>query len=232
MIEARFHPLDLATWPGTPTPPARRKGPQFRSSWSQTLTLLEDELRHLRAKDIVIQADFTARDIRQDGWPRADARKPSFPGVVVSFQSNVGPLTYATDIYSDGYFWRSQVGSRGEPGFKEGASIPLPGWQANVRAIALSLEALRAVDRHGVTKRGEQYVGFGALPRATLALDAPMSVEEAADVLGVDLGERWDSDFVTSQFRQKAREADASADPAAALHRVQKARDVLLESRR
>jgi hypothetical protein len=42
----------------------------------------------------------------------------------------------------------------------------MPGWQANVRAIALALEALRAVDRYGVTKRGEQYQGWTALPAA------------------------------------------------------------------
>jgi hypothetical protein len=36
--------------------------------------------------------------------------------------------------------------------------------EANVRAIALALEALRKVDRYGVTKRGEQYAGWKALP--------------------------------------------------------------------
>lgn len=37
-------------------------------------------------------------------------------------------------------------------------------WQDNVRAIALALEALRTVDRYGVTKRAEQYKGWAALP--------------------------------------------------------------------
>jgi hypothetical protein len=36
-------------------------------------------------------------------------------------------------------------------------------WQDNVRGIALGLHALRAVDRYGVTKRGEQYAGWKAL---------------------------------------------------------------------
>jgi hypothetical protein len=35
--------------------------------------------------------------------------------------------------------------------------------QANVRAVALGLEALRAVDRYGVTRRGEQYAGWKQL---------------------------------------------------------------------
>lgn len=35
------------------------------------------------------------------------------------------------------------------------------------RAVVLSLAALRAVDRYGVTGRGEQYKGFKALKRRT-----------------------------------------------------------------
>jgi hypothetical protein len=41
-----------------------------------------------------------------------------------------------------------------------------------VRAIALSLEALRKVDRYGVTKSGEQYKGFKALPPASPTIDS------------------------------------------------------------
>lgn len=37
-------------------------------------------------------------------------------------------------------------------------------WQHNVRSIALALQALRAVDRYGVTRRAEQYRGWGKLP--------------------------------------------------------------------
>jgi len=51
-------------------------------------------------------------------------------------------------------------------------------WQANLRAIALALEALRKIDRYGVTRRGEQYQGFRALPAA--AEVAQMTPEEAA----------------------------------------------------
>jgi len=41
-------------------------------------------------------------------------------------------------------------------------------WRHNVRSIALGLEALRAVDRYGISRRGEQYAGF----RAALASGA------------------------------------------------------------
>jgi hypothetical protein len=101
--------------------------------------LLERELRALRAKNIVIQAAVTDQDIRNDGWLRANAR-PEHPGVILTFDSRHGPLSYPCDAFND--------------------------WQANVRAIALALEALRKVDRYGVTKRGEQYTGWKALPAA------------------------------------------------------------------
>jgi len=40
-------------------------------------------------------------------------------------------------------------------------------WEANLRAIALSLEHLRAVDRYGVTtEEKEQYTGWLRLPAA------------------------------------------------------------------
>ncbi len=61
-----------------------------------------------------------------------------------------------------------------------------------MRAVALSLQALRAVDRYGVTKRGEQYVGWRAITSGGAAFD---SAEEAlrwmrkyaADELGLVL---------------------------------------------
>lgn len=83
--------------------------------------------------------------MRLDGMLRAHVQ-PQHPGVAISFQSKFGPLRYATDAYESR--WKGAM----------------PGWKANVRAIALALTALRAVDRYGVSKRGEQYTGWKALP--------------------------------------------------------------------
>jgi hypothetical protein len=125
-------------WLEPATPASKRRSRYtFKASWSDTIDLLERELRHLRARDVVLQLDVQERDIRMDGMLRANAT-PQHPGVRISFESVHGPLTYATD--SCAY------------------------WQHNVRSIALGLEALRAVDRYGVTKRGEQYAGWKALP--------------------------------------------------------------------
>jgi hypothetical protein len=123
------------TWPG-PQPRSRQRGP-FRAAYSDTLRLLEKELRHLAAKNIVVQAAVDERDIRQDGMLRSDAR-PKRPGIILSFDSKHGPLSYPCDTYS--------------------------AWEDNLRAIALALEALRAVDRYGVTRRAEQYRGWQQLP--------------------------------------------------------------------
>jgi len=133
-LEARFVPL--TNWPGDREKTRQRA--RFDSSYAQTLTLLADELRRLAARQVVIQAGFSSSDIRNDGWPRSNAKKPVDPGVILSFQSKHGPLSYPCDRFNE--------------------------WQDNLRAIALSLQALRAVDRYGVTRRAEQYRGWTQLP--------------------------------------------------------------------
>lgn len=135
-VTYRFRPL--GPWAGPATPAASRRQAQFRATYPATLELLWREIAALGGRDVILQVDIAERDIRTDGLPRANARYGSNPGVVVSFRSAHGPLRYATDAYT--------------------------GWQDNLRAIALSLEALRAVDRYGVSTRGEQYAGWRALP--------------------------------------------------------------------
>lgn len=129
----------------------------FDSTWSATEQLLVREVAHLRGRDLVIEADFTERDLRLDGRPRANAR-PASPAVRVAFDSIHGPLTYATDRFTT--------------------------WQDNVRAIAIGLEALRKVDRYGITKRGEQYTGWKALPGAGEATAPAMDADLAWSTIG------------------------------------------------
>lgn len=126
--------------PITTFPPefqAAKRANQFSAPWGETMRLLERELDRLGARDGVIELAVPESDLRIDGWPYAHAR-PAHPGVIISFDSKHGPLRYGTDAF--------------------------PHWQANVRAIALGLEALRKVERYGIGKRGEQYVGWKALP--------------------------------------------------------------------
>lgn len=134
----------LGPWTGPVTNPRRSTG-VFRASWDDTLKLLARETELLGASLVVIQVDADPSDIRRDGMLRARAHV-GFPGVAVSFDSDRGPLRFATDAHEQK--WTGDLTS----------------WQGNVRAVALGLEALRAVDRYGVTSRGEQYVGWAALP--------------------------------------------------------------------
>jgi hypothetical protein len=135
-VKYQFRPL--GQWTGPATPAGSRKQATFKATYPATLDLLFREAGKLGARDLVLQVDVSERYIRTDGLPYANARYGSNPGVVISFASHHGPLRYATDAYTE--------------------------WQDNLRAIALSLEALRAVDRYGVSKRGEQYTGWRALP--------------------------------------------------------------------
>lgn len=130
----RFEIQPIGNWTDATTDDRRRS--QFRAAWSDTLELLRTEVYYLGAELVVLQIDVTAGDLRRDGMLRANARV-GFPGVRVSFNSVYGPLTYSTDRFDD--------------------------WQDNIRAIALALKALRAVDRYGVNKRGEQYTGWLAI---------------------------------------------------------------------
>ena len=135
--DIRFRPIGNE-WSGELTTHRRRS--QFRTPWGRTIALLERELSHLEARNVVFQIAVDERDLRLDGKPRAQARA-SHPGVILAFDSKYGPLKYAVDTYDS--------------------------WDDNVRAIALAMEALRAVDRYGVTKRGEQYTGWKAIPQTT-----------------------------------------------------------------
>lgn len=127
----------LPAWP-YPETLDRRSRWAFKAGWSSTLELLTREIEMIRGDGLVLAAGFAETDIRLDGMPRSNARTPRFPGIELSFTTpEHGRLVYATDVCE----W----------------------WEHNVRSIALGLEALRAVDRYGITQRGQQYAGFKEL---------------------------------------------------------------------
>jgi hypothetical protein len=116
----------------------------FRASWSQTVELLSKELRAHGARQTVLEVDMREQDFRLDGLPRANAIART-PGIVLSFKASA--VSGQPDLrYEVAEFTR---------------------WEDNVRAVALGLQALRAVDRYGVTRRGEQYAGWKQLGTGT-----------------------------------------------------------------
>lgn len=132
-----LRPIDR--WPHSLTRDRRRSN--FSAQWSDTLTRLERELWYLRKGEqyapAVLQIAMREQDFRiSDGMPRATA-KAEHPGVILSIESRYGQLSYPCDTFTR--------------------------WQDNLRAIALGLEALRKVERYGITQTGQQYRGWQAI---------------------------------------------------------------------
>lgn len=118
-----------------------RRPSRFDATWTETLDLLEREVSHLGGTGLVIGVDVDESDLRLDGTLRAKAKAAS-PAVEVAFDSQHGPMLYRADRYVSRYLTQG------------------PSWQQNVRAVALTLSALRAVDRYGASSSGEQYRGY------------------------------------------------------------------------
>lgn len=147
----------IEVWPGEATPAWKRTRSPFKTIWTKVLTHLEREIRQLGGRNVVLKLQVAPRDIRLDGLLRSDAR-PREPGVIVQFVAGrlkgSPTLLYRCDRFGN--------------------------WQDNLSAIARGLEALRLVDRYGVTPTGEQYAGFKALPSST---DATLTTEKAAEII-------------------------------------------------
>lgn len=140
-VAVEFRPL--RAWPGPETPAsARRSKHAFKVTAGATLSELETELSRHHAKDAYLEVNVRSpRDIRADGRMRADA-SPMTPGVILYYtHPRVGDLRFACDSYDV--------------------------WHHNVRAILLTLDRLRDIDRYGAVRDGAQFTGFKALPSAT-----------------------------------------------------------------
>ena len=149
-----LHVRPIQSWPGEHTP-GRSRAP-FRSPWRATLDLLDRELHAVHALTPVLQVAIDEREFRLDGYPRANASF-THPGVILAFDTKrIGSLSFPCDRFDH--------------------------WQDNLRAIALGMEALRKVDRYGITRRNEQYTGWRAIGSG-LAMPGRMTVDEARTVL-------------------------------------------------
>ena len=205
-LSARFRPI--SNWPGESTQERQRS--RFDTPWRRTLQLFAREIQHIikPGETPVLEIAMAESQIRIDGYPYANAR-PYHPGVILSLESKFGPLRYPCDTFDD--------------------------WQDNIRAIALALEALRKVDRYGVTKRGEQYVGWGALPPAG-GSTSTMTAQVAAEVVVGTAGMNGDATprilreplFFRDAYRRAARYAHPDGGGTiAGFQRLQTAKAIL-----
>lgn len=149
MIQVIYQPIER--WPRVLK--RQRKGSQFRiKSVDQAIRLLRKELEALGGvNQAVIQLAMRANDFRQDGLPKVHANV-EHPGMIVSFERKVNR-------------WDASKSKS----ITETVNLSFPcdtyyTWPDNLRAIALALEALRKVNRYGVTQSDEQYRGWTALP--------------------------------------------------------------------
>lgn len=138
----QLEPLGDA-WPGELT--KFRQPDQFQSTLGKTSGRLSFELEKIGATNPRLRVAVERFQITVDGSRLKAGQQPWHPGVVLVFDTKQGEQVYPADQYLR--------------------------WQANLHAIALTLEALRALDRWGVT-HGQQYRGFLAIepPRAASAL--------------------------------------------------------------
>jgi hypothetical protein len=118
------------------TPPDERCESRFLHGFSAALASLREELRKLHAANIVITSDLP---VRRDGLPYAEGRRGTDPGIAVWFVHEGAERVIACDRYS---------------------SIA-----DNIRAIALSTEAIRGLARWGASDMvSRAFQGFNALP--------------------------------------------------------------------
>jgi hypothetical protein len=146
----------LERWPYAK--PGNRRA-TFKANYSKTLAQLRAELSRAGARSVVIQSGHRGEDIRFDGLPKVNALSPRFAGVCLIFEK-----------------WKP-IGKKNEAGQPLGVyeTLEFPcatysHWEDNLRAIVLTLEALRAVARYGVagtgtseagkTEEAKQYAGF------------------------------------------------------------------------
>lgn len=171
----------IGAWPGQMT--RQRRTSSFSARFSDTLTILRREIYNL--VDTKAQQDsaevliaIPAGAFRLDGRPYANA-KAEHPGIIFSIDSRHGHLSYPCDTFTT--------------------------WQDNLRAIALALEALRKVDRYGVTSHGEQYRGFLAIEGATGMPAGFATADEAISFLADLVRDEWrDGQVDTSRRNARA----------------------------
>lgn len=196
---------------------AGRPSSQFTATYEKTLGLLDRELDHLGAVDAFLQVITDGRSLRLDGQLRADA-KVDHPGVILTIDTKKrGTLVFSTDRFEDRPWHES--------------------WKANLRAIALGLEALRTVERYGIADTGQQYAGYRELG-AGPALEEVMTPEQAARLLaeyGLEELDAWpdvlEDPQVAFRLAVKKHHPDVGGD-AAFFRRLGNAREVIERTRR
>jgi hypothetical protein len=135
----------------------------FKVNIFKTRELLEFELKKIDARNVVLYTMHSPEALRRDGWVRAD-KAPRGPGVILEFEKPIAGTAHWEEMRFPCRAFEK--------------------WEDNVRAIALALEALRKIDRYGVTT-GAQYAGYKALPPAEPGTQGQTPAQAAEFIAGV-----------------------------------------------
>lgn len=149
------------------------------------------ELERLGARHVVISSNF---QLNQSGLPSGNRATPHDQGIAVYFEMNGRPMVMANDRYEKA--------------------------AGNLTSLALGIEAMRQLDRHGGGQMMERaFSGFAALPP---------SGPDCWTVLGLKPGAS--ADHIKAAHRRKVAEAHPDTGGShAAMSELNAARDEALE---
>lgn len=129
-------------------PIGRPRTPSFQVKWGalnkmpsgRIRQLLMSELRKMNVDDYVISSNLA---VRRDGLPYAGQARPDDPGVVLYFKRKGVDIAIACDAW---------------------ATV-----DANLRAIGMTIEAIRGMERWGTEEMVDRaFTGFKALPETAI----------------------------------------------------------------
>lgn len=129
-------------------PVGRARTPDHKKKWGslnkmpagRIRELLVKELRLMKVTNYVISSNLA---VRLDGMPYANQKKPEDTGVVLYFTRKGQDIAIACDVWSS--------------------------LDANLRAIGLTVEAIRGMERWGTEEMVDRaFTGFAALPETII----------------------------------------------------------------
>lgn len=176
-------------WPRTPRHKVKSSLYSFKSM-ARVRIEIDGQVRLLKGTDLILSTNII---LRLDGAPRSGQKPPLDPGVAVYFKRKGNPLCFACDR------WLTP--------------------EENLWAICLTIDALRKIERAGVSDMLERaFTGFVALP-------APPSWW---DVLGVS--KTATPDEIKTAYRNLAKQHHPDAGGSVAeFQKVQAAYDAAIK---
>ena len=151
-----------------------REWGNFKAKVHDTLEKIAYELRRLDVAEGIIELDISDSDIRRFRGEYPSVSEPFSPRVRLTFSHpKVGPLQYPCGNYY------SQ--------------------KDNLRAIVLTLESQRAIERYGATIGGQQYEGWKGLPPGEEQEQYFVDEGEAADFISELAGIKNSKSLISDQ---------------------------------